>query len=164
MQPLGVTCSEALYILPFEFVHELMDGNFSLTRSVDVAGDKNLWKRVMPTVTGSGLYIVRAGILKERCDNVGTAAEQDPLVVARQVDGLELLNIIGFDTSYFASPYVPGQKLATSWAGNAFSGYAVGPVFMAALSAPMPSEFAPGPGAQDTPSARDTPGAQVNSE
>ena len=51
----------------------------------------------------------------------------------RQLDGLELLQLVGFSLQSIKGSF-PDHKTATSMAGNAFSGFAVGPVLLGAFA------------------------------
>ncbi len=106
---------------------EFMDLNLSLTRSCGPKGDKNPWSTTLNTFTCGGVYVFRRWCPQNR-------------VTIRQLDGLELLQGIGFDRSFLKPPAdaVPGAPLvshrfATKLAGNAFSAYSVGAALVALL-------------------------------
>ncbi len=91
---------------------EFMDLNEAITRSCGASGQQSPWKTVLHTLTTTGTYIIR--------HYVGEHLE------IRQLDGLELLGMVGFSTYYMASSKFPSHQVATRMAGNAFSGFAAG--------------------------------------
>ena len=73
-----------------------------------------------------------------RCTNLDDGSVY---VELQQMDGLEMLQAIGFDRSYMTGPR-PNHEVCSSMAGNAFSAFALGPLVMGALRAAL----ATGPG------------------
>ena len=62
-------------------------------------------------------------------------------VCIRQLDGLELMQLIGLPIAAYRGD-CPSHKLATQMSGNAFSGFAIGPCLLAAISAIAPGRHA----------------------
>jgi hypothetical protein len=66
-------------------------------------------------------------------------------VWVRQVEGVELLQMIGFDKTYLPTEW-PSHKLGTFMAGNAFSGFCIMPCLIALAAVVVPdSILAPSP-------------------
>jgi hypothetical protein len=106
---------------------QFLDVNQDLIRLVGVEGLSCPWKAVMPTLTGSGQYIFRRAV-PEREDN----GSFKYYLEIRQLDGMELLQMIGFSLEYIEGSF-PSHEVATSMAGNAYSGFAVGPMAILAI-------------------------------
>ena len=120
-------------------VPQFLDANFSLKRlAADGTASTNPWRsNMLPCLTGSGQYIMRWRS-KVQPDFDGSASlASSGEVQLRQVDGVELLQVIGLDVSYFYNN-VPTHKLATSFAGNAFSGFAMIPILTAVAATVTP--------------------------
>jgi hypothetical protein len=116
--------------LPVQF----FDANESLTRSCGAEGTTQPWRETLPTLTCSCSYVFRRGKLAEVQPLDDDFA--DPLIdiEVRQLDGIELLQLVGFDVSYLEGGF-PTHSVATSMAGNAFSAFAVGPIALSCLHA-----------------------------
>jgi hypothetical protein len=123
-------------------IYEFMDFSQSLTRLCGQDGETNPWHQVFPTLTGTGTYAVRWGVLKKA--PVPTwmmsdmALDLDDVdakynVFVRQVSGLEAMQMIGVPVTEYRSEH-PSHRLASCMAGNAFSGFAVGPCLLAVMS------------------------------
>ena len=54
------------------------------------------------------------------------------------IDGLELLQMVGIPVWALKGKTWPSHQVASSMAGNAFSGFAVGPLLMGVLAAMQP--------------------------
>lgn len=123
-------------------VPQFIDVNFSLKRlAPNGGGGRNPWRHDrLPTLTGSGIYILRTGRLSELAKgDVGAIfAGRQVEVELRQLDGLELLQIIGYDITYMDINTLPSHSLATSLAGNAFSAFSVAPCLLALFSVVEP--------------------------
>lgn len=104
---------------------EYLDVNESLGRAVGPDGTTNPWKHTMPTMVCHGLYILRRGLPTPE----GAA---DYKVDVRQLDGAELLGMLGFAAEHMVGGYPP-HEVATSLAGNAFSGFAAGAMLVSAF-------------------------------
>ncbi len=59
------------------------------------------------------------------------------VVHLRQLDGVELLNFMGFDSTYLVGQW-PSHTLATSLAGNAFNGFNLIPCVIALFAVVEP--------------------------
>lgn len=124
-----VYCNEQF---PFDMAFqgaEYMDFNPSLARLVGRDGTTNPWSRGMPTLVGSGQYAYR----RAHVDPIDGSVQ----VKVEQLDGLELLQAIGFDQSYMHGP-AASHEVCSSMAGNAFSAFALGPLVIGMLQAVMP--------------------------
>ena len=128
------------------FVPEFLDCNFSLLRlAPDGIRSSSPWRRdMMSTMTGSRQYIVRwAEVTKDGRDlqrgtieSACAPARQE--VFIRQLAGLELMALMGYATEYTCPMNMPGHKLATSFAGNAFSAFAILPAIIAVMATVEP--------------------------
>lgn len=98
---------------------EFLDSNAGLSRLVGPAGAQRPWSKAIPTLTGAARIVAR------RCRG-GT-------VEVRQLDGIELLQLIGFSLADLNTSNIT-HDCATSMAGNAFSAFAIGPVMLAAFA------------------------------
>lgn len=108
------------FAFPLEGVGpEFLDCNMSLCRLVGPDGQTNPWTSSFPTLTSRGQYIIREN--------------RDGFQI-RQINGIELLQLAGWSSSFYRGE-PPHHALATSLAGNMFSGFAVGPCLMAACAA-----------------------------
>lgn len=101
---------------------EWMDVNESLTRSTGAVGLQNPWKKTVPTLTCQIVLIFRRIVANK--------------LVYRQLDGVEMLQMIGFDHRYIdlGNGGLPTHISATKLSGNAFSAFAVGPVLMSVFA------------------------------
>ena len=92
--------------------------NFSVARLFvnDAAGRlKDPWSQEMPTITGSGVYLVR-----------------DPRGALRGLHGQELMAFQGWHHGFWNSEEeLPAHELMSNLAGNAFSLFALGPCLLA---------------------------------
>jgi hypothetical protein len=112
------------------FPREFIDANQPLVRLVGPEGTTNPWTKQFPTMTGSGQYVMRWAVPS------GTPSGFDDTgfdVCIRQLDGMELFQIAGFDLSYVHGA-IPDNDLLSSMAGNAFSAFAVGACMVAVFS------------------------------
>ncbi len=102
------------------------------------------WLGEIPTITASSMIIMRYGVVSNDAEltlsqELNSALSGDPRVEVRlrQLDGMELLQFIGYEARSMKSPW-PDHKLATSLAGNAFSGFNLIPCVMALVAAMQP--------------------------
>lgn len=111
---------------------QYVDVNKSMVRLVGANGETNPWSDTLPTLTGNGMYLMR------RAGKPSAPAESPPPlcheVEIRQLDGMELFQVIGFHLLYIVSSF-PDHDLATRMSGNAFSGFAVGAILVGICSA-----------------------------
>jgi hypothetical protein len=127
--------------------YEFIDCNMSLKRlAPDGPRSSSPWrKNELPTFTGSGMYIMRWGVLSNKTSADLTPSQdmaalfEGPSVEVklRQVDGLELMQFIGYHVTYMNEPW-PTHDLCTSLAGNAFSGFNLIPPIMAMTAVVKP--------------------------
>ena len=90
-------------------------------------GTDSPWVRnALMTITGSARIVMRQKVWPDR-------------TVTRMLHGTELLSVMGWGTCDFAGTNTCSHTTLCSLAGNAFSGFAVGPV----LGAVLPIVFAP---------------------
>ncbi len=100
---------------------------------------------LMPTLTSNGIYIVRIATTKEPAEShakedqgtLSMTAGPEVDVLIRQVEGTELMNVLGLASSYLHTA-MPDHDLCTDFAGNAFSGFCVLPVLLSLLSTVVP--------------------------
>jgi hypothetical protein len=59
-------------------------------------------------------------------------------VFVRQLDGLELMALMGYATEYICPLNTPCHKLATRFAGNPFSAFAILPAIIAIMATVEP--------------------------
>ena len=126
---------------------EFIDCNMSLKRlTPDGPRRSSPWrKNEMPSFTGSGTYIMRWAVAK--CGSSSDLTPSQDMAVLfegpsnevklRQVDGLELMQFIGYHMTYMRDPW-PDHELCTSLAGNAFSGFNLIPLIMALTAVVKP--------------------------
>lgn len=110
---------------------EYFDVNQTLGRLCGPEGEQNPWTTTFPTLTGSGQYVMRYA----EDIHFGSGCFDDPefSLVYRHVDGLELLQLIGWPMDEIRGDF-PSHSVGSSMAGNAFSGFAVGPVLMGVMA------------------------------
>ena len=112
--------ADIVFPLHAESGPQYLDVNESLTRACGPRGDRNPWRSTLHTLTTTGIYLVRQWVFGKN--------------ELRQLDGLELLQAIGYDRRYLVEDMpVPTHKLASHMAGNAFSGYSIGAALVACL-------------------------------
>ena len=124
-------------------VVEYIDVNDSLCRLVGPKGTKNPWSTTVPTICTKGVYVMR---WKE----VDVQTEQE-VALYRQLDGMEMMQMIGYDRSFMRAPpqmggseaIFPDHGTTTKLAGNAFSAFACGPASVG-LIRNLRREAAPG--------------------
>jgi hypothetical protein len=111
-----------------------------------IFGRNPWWRDEIPTITSAASIIMRWGVrARVSSDDEMTASQEvhralegPPFEVRlRQLDGVELLQIVGLDHSQLKLPW-PSHGLATRLAGNAFSAFNVIPCIMALVSAVEP--------------------------
>jgi hypothetical protein len=152
-QNIGQRCHDVLVYcdkkFPFtppavgEWPNQFLDFSKSLTRLVGTGGDTNPWMDSCPTFTATSQIAIRWGVkLDGGVSSLESSAAEDPFaignapafrVVLRQLDGLELMQFIGFPFTAYREGF-PTHAQATSLAGNAFSAFAVGPCLLAAIT------------------------------
>ena len=108
---------------------QYMDANEDSVRSCGPNGTRSPWSQHLPTFTEGTQVIVRKANLIEIQGGV-----TDLAISIFQLDGLELMQLMGWDISYFRGQY-PGHKCAKNMAGNAFSAFTIAMVDMAVYSA-----------------------------
>ena len=109
---------------------EYIDANFSMKRLVGPS-PTSPWSDAMPTMTGLGQYIARRGVplAEVGSQNHSIAGNMELAIEMRHLDGIELMQIVGFDLSYMQGR-LPESEVATSMAGNAFSAFGIGPLML----------------------------------
>ena len=136
------------------FVQELLASNVSLARlATGGLRSSSPWRRdMMSTMTGSGQHIMRWAEVTDDGQDLerGTVESAgEPVrheVFVRQLDGLELMALMGYATEYICPLNTPCHKLATSFAGNAFSAFAILPAIIAIMATVEPgAKLAPSP-------------------
>ena len=124
-------------------VVEYIDVNESLPRLVGAQGTKNPWSTTVPTICTKGVYVMRWKDL-----DIFSATE---VINYRQLDGMEMMQLIGYDRSFMRAPpqmggseaIFPDHGTTTKLAGNAFSAFACGPASVG-LIRNLRREAAPG--------------------
>jgi hypothetical protein len=141
---------------------QYLDFGSSLIRVAGIDGKLDPWSMACPTLTTTCTIAARWA---EPTDTVAEAPtdamdmsdmrlfDQPPppfKLHLRQLDGVELLQLVGLPLSEYRGE-CPSHDLATLMAGNAFSGFAVGPCLLAAVAAMLPlgSVDAPAPQIDD---------------
>jgi len=119
---------------------QFMDASFSITR---LCGDNgipwNPWSPDVPPLRTAGKYIMRTA---ERLPlSHGSTTKGVWRTHLRQLDGLELMQLLGFDLRYFADDNFPTHQLATSFAGNAFNAFQVAQVLTALAAVVSPEAY-----------------------
>ena len=122
------SCGKHGAALPKQF----MDANMTLKFLVG-DGKGNPWSEQFPTMTGSGIYIMREAIPKPGAEGFCILGERQFDVELRQIDGIEMMQLAGFHLPYMRPP-LPSHRTAASMAGNAFSAFAVGVVLLGLFS------------------------------
>jgi len=102
---------------------EFIDVQPEITWVCGSDGKQNPWRTVFPTLTSCGQYIYRRWVLGVNYH----------FLEVGQLDGMELLQMIGFEMANVETWDFPSHELATSMAGNAFSAYAVGPMLILSM-------------------------------
>lgn len=120
-----------------KYPKQFLDANMSLTRLVGKDGTVDPWSEHFPTMTGSGLYIMREGIPAQTGQDSSLMDQMEHKVVIRQIDGVELMQMAGFALAYLEDP-IPAHEVLTSMAGNAFSAFSIGVVMLALFSQLQP--------------------------
>ena len=126
---------------PGVFHREYVDFNQSITRLAGATGDHEPWVKRIPTLTGSGMYAMRWA---EPVESATNHQDPDPFAIVvdigkqfevytRQLDGLELMQLVGWPMDSYIDDF-PSHELASKLAGNAFSGFAIGPCMMAVMA------------------------------
>ena len=114
-----------------EYPAQYLDINPTLDRITGNGGTRSPWGSTLNTLTCHSQMMVRRAAQREIAPDV-----MDLGVSVFQLDGVELMQIIGFDLSmYEDSKALPSHSLGNHMAGNAFSGFAALAVFSAALGA-----------------------------
>ena len=123
---------------------EFMDAHPSFKRLLpDGARSVSPWRRnKLPTLTCSSIIIMRMPATNEEegeSSNLGAIASMRPTkTIVRQLDGVELLQLIGMDIDEINYEAWPTHKLANKMAGNAFSAFAMLPALLAVLATVEP--------------------------
>ena len=128
------------------FVPEFLDCNFSLSPlAVDGPRSASPWRRdMMSTITGFGQYIMRWAELTEDCQGPERGTVESACapvrheVLLRQLEGRELMALMGYATEYITPLNMPCHKLASSFAGNAFSAFAILPAIIGIMATVEP--------------------------
>jgi hypothetical protein len=99
--------------------------------NVDEPTTKNPWSTRIGTLTCSCQIYVRRATVVQLADHDGSDLKLDVF----QLDGLELMSMIGWDFSMYGDGCIPSHRDATKMAGNAFSGFAIAPVLGGVVAA-----------------------------
>ena len=82
---------------------------------------------------------MRTGEIRNLHDDSALVSEPELEVHIRQLDGAELTQIIGYDGTYLRpGTNWPDHATCTSFAGNAFSGFAIVPCLIALMAVVEP--------------------------
>ena len=108
--PRGVSCNTV----------EFLDVGPSMGRLFIADGDKSPWKIVSQTIVGASIMCVRY--------------KQGDVIVVRDLLGVDMFNLIGFDSSFLIQPAAIASSLLINMGGNTVSAFAVAPMIMVALA------------------------------
>jgi site-specific DNA-cytosine methylase len=114
----AVAYAESVEPWPEQMIVQFFDANMSIQYLVGASGDRDIWSDRCPTFASSSKIMARVEL---------TDGERIWVLLP----GFLLMRLVGWPTDL---PDCENNKLMTSFAGNAFSAFSIGPILIGTLS------------------------------